>query len=148
LPPESFVNKIGRYSGLILGLLALVTLVVTLFISRRRRIRAGFSTAEWTYASLVSWVRRLFGLSPLAHQTPYEYAASVNGTLGRVQPAVDQIADYYVQERFGGKEVPDAEIGQVWSQTWPGLIRRRLEQRVEVIQRLWRRLTVPPEELE
>ena len=147
-PPESFISKIGRYFGLILGLLALVTLVVTLFMSRRRRIRAGFSTAEWTYASLVSWVRRLFGLSPLAHQTPYEYAASVNGILGRVQPAVNQIADYYVQERFGGKEVPDTEVGQVWSQTWPGLIRRRLEQRVEVIQRLWRRLTVPPEELE
>jgi transglutaminase-like putative cysteine protease len=145
---EPFVNQIGRYSGLILGLLALTTMVVTLILSRRRRIRAGFSAAEWTYASLVSWVRRLFHLSPLAHQTPYEYAAAVSDAMGRQQPAVDQIADYYVQERFGAKDVPEAEVGQVWSRTWPGLIRRRMEQRVEVIQGIWRRLTVPPEELE
>jgi hypothetical protein len=109
---------------------------------------AGLSMTEWTYDSLVTWVRRLFGFSPLAHQTPYEYAGAVNRALGREQPAVDQIADYYVQERFGGKAVPDAQVKRAWSQTWPGLIRRRVEQRLEAIQRLWRRLTLPPEDLE
>lgn len=146
--PEPFIHQVGRFSGWILGLLALVTLVVTLFVSRRRRQRAGFSVAEWTYASLVTWVRRLFHLSPLAHQTPYEYAAVVNDALGREQPAVEQIADYYVQERFGGKTVPGEQIEKIWSKTWPGLIRRRIEQRVEAVQRIWRRLTLPPEELE
>jgi len=146
--PESFVNQVGRFSGWILGLLALVMLVVALLVSRRRRQMAGFSVVEWTYHSLVTWVRRLFGLTPLAHQTPYEYATAVNGALGRPQAAVNQIADYYVQERFGGKAVPETEVKQIWSQTWPGLIRRRMVQRVEAIQRLWRRLTVPPEELE
>ncbi|MBN1137030.1 MAG: transglutaminase domain-containing protein [Anaerolineae bacterium] len=146
--PEPFLNQVGRFSGLILGLLALVILAVGLLVSRRRRQMAGFSMAEWTYASLVSWVRRLFGFSPLAHQTPYEYAAAVNGALGREQPTVNQIADYYVQERFGGKAVPEIEVQHTWSQTWPGLLRRRVEQRVEAIQRAWRRLTVPPEELD
>ncbi len=146
--PEPLVHQIGRYSGWALGLLALVMLAVALFVSRRRRQMAGFSVAEWTYDSLVNLVRRLFGLSPLAHQTPYEYATAVNGVLGREQPAINQIADYYVQERFGGKAVPETEVKQIWGQTWPGLIRRRLEQRVEAIQRLWRRLTLPPEELE
>jgi transglutaminase-like putative cysteine protease len=145
--PESIVNRVGRYSGWILGLLAVVMLAVALFVSRRRRQMAGYSVAEWTYHSLETWVRRLFGLVPLASQTPHEYATAVSGALGRKQPAVGQIADYYVQERFGGKAVPEAEVKQIWSQTWPSLIRRRLEQRVEAIQRAWRRLTVPPEEL-
>ncbi len=146
--PEPFVNRIGRFSGWILGLLAVVILAVTLLVSHRRRRMAGYSVAEWTYASLVNWVRRLFHLSPLAHQTPYEYAAVVNDALGREQPAVAQIADYYVQERFGGKTVPEAEVKQIWSQTWPSLVRRRIEQRVEAVQRVWRRLTLPPEEIE
>ncbi len=146
--PEPFLNRVGRFSGWILGLLALAILAVALLVSRRRRQMAGYSVAEWTYDSLVSWVRRLFGLSPLAHQTPHEYAVAVNGALGREQPAVDQIADYYVQERFGGKTVPEADVKQLWSQTWPALLRRRLEQRVEAVRRLWRRFTLPPEDLE
>jgi len=146
--PEPFVNQIGRYGGLALGLLALVMLAVALLVSRRRRQMAGLSVAEWAYDSLVTWVRRLFGLTPLAHQTPYEYAGTVNSALGRQQSPADQIADYYVQERFGGKPVPDAEVKQVWSHTWPALLRRRLEQRIEAVQRLWRRLTVPPEHLD
>jgi transglutaminase-like putative cysteine protease len=147
-PPEPFVHLVGRYSGLAIVVVALPTLAIALLVSRRRRQMAGFSVAEWTYDSLVTWVRRLFHLSPLAHQTPHEYAAAVNGVLGRGQPAVDQIADYYVQERFGGKAVPETQVKQIWSRTWPGLIRRRLEQRLEAVQRLWRRLTLPPEELE
>jgi transglutaminase-like putative cysteine protease len=146
--PEPVINQIGRYGGLALGLLALATLAIALLVSRRRRQMAGLSAAEWTYDSLVTWVRRLFGLSLQAHQTPYEYAEVVNSALGREHSAADQIADYYVQERFGGKPVSDAEVKQVWSQAWPALLRRRLEQRVEAIQHLWRRLTVPPEELE
>ena len=146
--PEPLINKVGRFSGWILGFLALVILAAALLVSRRRRQMAGFSVVEWTYHSLVTWVRRLFGLVPLAHQTPYEYAAAVNDTLGRQQPTINQIADYYVQERFGGKDVPEAEVKQVWGHTWPDLLRRRLAQRLEAIQRLWRRFTTPPEELE
>ena len=72
----------------------------------------------------------------------------MNDALGREQPAVEQIAGYYVQERFGGKTVPGEQIEKIWSKTWPALIRRRIEQRVEAVQRIWRRLTLPPEELE
>ena len=146
--PEPLISQVGRYSGWALAIVALVTLVVALLVSRRQRLIAGYTTAEWTYHSLVTWVRRLFRLSPEAHQTPYEYAAAANGAMGREQPAINQIADYYVQERFGGKAVPEAEVKQIWSKTWPSLVRRRAEQRVEAVQRVWRRLTVPPEELE
>jgi len=146
--PEPFIKRVGRFSGWILGLMALAILAVALLVSRRRRQMAGYSVTEWIYGSLVSWVRRLFGLTPLAHQTPHEYAAAVNGALGRQQPAVDQIADYYVQERFGGKTVPEADVKQLWSQTRPALLRRRLEQRVEAVRRIWRRITLPPEDLE
>jgi transglutaminase-like putative cysteine protease len=146
--PEPLVHQIARYGGLVIGIMALPMLAIALLISYRRRQMAGFSVAEWTYDSLVTWVRRLFGLSPLAHQTPYEYATAVNGVLGRKQPAVGQIADYYVQERFGGKPVPEAEVKQVWSQTWPALLRRRAEQKVEAVRRVWRRRTLPPEDLD
>jgi len=82
--------------------------------------RAG-SAAERVYHDLVEWVRRLLQISPLAHQTPYEYAQVVSRRVPQGQAAVRRIAEMYVEERFGGKTIPAQVAAEAWRQARPAL---------------------------
>jgi hypothetical protein len=143
--PESPLVKVGRAAGVLLVVLAVITLAGSLLVLRRRRQMEGLSVAERTYEDLLTWVRYLFRLNPLAHQTPYEYSGQVGEAIHGRHPAVDRVAGYYVQERFSGRQAPDAEIQQAWSEARPVLWNRWVEQRLAALRALWRRL-VPPEE--
>jgi transglutaminase-like putative cysteine protease len=147
-PPEPLIQRIGRWVGWGLALFALVTLAVALILVRRRRQREGLSAAEWTYEKLVIWVRRLFRLSPLAHQTPFEYAGAVGGAMGGGHPAIERVADFYVQERFGGRVAAEGEVSKTWRQAGPILWQRWVQRKVGAVRRVWRRFVVPPELLE
>jgi len=127
LPPntsESFWQTAGRWVGLGLSLVAFVLTFAALLMVRRRRRIEGLSIAERVYQDLVEWVRRFLNITPMAHQTPYEYAGSVGSLLPQGRKAVRRIADYYVEERFGGKTVPSAEAEGAWQEAWSALWRR------------------------
>ena len=103
------------------------------------------STIERIYFDLVEWVRRLLQISPLAHQTPSEYASTLGATMPQGRETVERIANLYVEERFGGKAVSDEEAEDVWRQTQPVLWRRWLQSRGERIKSLrYRFLPGPP----
>jgi len=119
--PASLWQRVGRKVGLALCGLALVLVGLALtFVHRRRRLR-GLSAAERVYHDLVEWVRRLLQISPLAHQTPYEYAQVVSRRVPQGQAAVRRIAEMYVEERFGGKTIPAQVAAEAWRQARPAL---------------------------
>jgi hypothetical protein len=105
----------------------------------RRRHVDGLSLAERVYADLVDWVQRLLGIAPLSHQTPHEYAKAVGWAVPRGERAIERIAELYVQERFGGKEVPDEEVEGAWHEAWPNLWRRWAEGKTRRLRRIWNR---------
>jgi hypothetical protein len=57
----------------------------------------------------------------------------------RGQQAIEKIADLYVQERFGGKEVADADVEDAWREAWPTLMRRWADHRTRRLWRIWNR---------
>jgi len=128
-----------------LSLPVLGAVVLSLFAIRRRRHVEGLSAAERVYEDLVDWVRRLFRIEPLAHQTPLEYAGVVSQHVPKGQPAVERIAGLYVEERFGGKAISDVDAEAAWSSVLPDLWRRWVERKVERLLRVWWRF-VPPNE--
>jgi hypothetical protein len=143
--PESALRNAGRALGAVLVVLALLTLVGALLILRRRRQVEGLSAAERAYQDLVTWVRTLFRLDPLEHQTPYEYSGQVGQALQVRHPAVDRVAGYYVQERFSGRPAPDEDIERAWDEARPVIWHRWVDQRVAALRALWQKL-VPPED--
>ena len=130
-----------------MGLLLLGLIVMTALAIRRRRRLHGLSIVEVAFEDLVDWVRRLLHLRLLAHQTPHEYAAVVAEAVPKGRQAVEQIADLYVQERFGAKAVVPEVVESAWQQAWSALWRRWVGRRVDRVRRIWRRL-VPPKRLE
>jgi hypothetical protein len=143
--PESvpFWQRIGRGGALlILAVLAAVVLTALLMV-RRRRIIEGLSVGERVYADLVSWVKRLFGITPLAHQTPHEYAGSVGQSVPRARENLERIAGYYVKERFGNKALASTEADLAWHQTRSALWQRWFESKLDRVKKIWWRL-VPP----
>jgi transglutaminase-like putative cysteine protease len=143
---RSLWQRIGWGGGLGFSFLAFGLVAFAAFMIRRRRQIHGLSVAERVYEDLVDWVRRLLRLDPLAHQTPHEYAGAVVQTMPRGREAVERIADLYVQERFGAKEIPSEAAEAAWQQAWSAIWRRWLGRKVEAVQRLWWRL-VPPEDM-
>lgn len=143
--PEPILLRIGRGIGVGLAILAVPTLVAALLVARRRRQMDGLSLSEQAYEDLVSWVRTLFRLTPFAHQTPYEYAGAVNDALGERHPAVVRVADYYVQERFSGRQAEAASVDSTWREVRPILWHHWVDLRLDRVRNLWRRL-VPPED--
>ncbi len=142
--PEPTWPKLGRWVGLILAVVAaLLAIAALLMIRRYRRIR-GLSGVERVYEDLVDWVRHLFRIQPLAHQTPHEYAAVVAEIVPQGERAIGQIADLYVRERFGGKMVAEEEAEAAWSEARSALWRRGLSRLGEGIRARWHKL-VPPE---
>jgi transglutaminase-like putative cysteine protease len=139
-------QRVGRWGGLAVDLCAMVLVLAALFTVRRRRQIEGLSIAERVYEDLVDWVSRLLHIELMAHQTPHEYAMVVAQGVPEGRRAMEQIADYYVQERFGGKEVSGGDVEMAWSQSWHALWHRWGEQKTGAVRRVWHRL-VPPKDL-
>ena len=68
--------------------------------------------------------------------------------MGGGHPAVERVADFYVQERFGGRVVAEGEVSKTWRQAGPILWQRWVQRKVGAVKRVWRRFVVPPELLE
>ncbi len=143
--PQRLWQRIGRWGWLAIDLVALVLVLFALMAARHRRQNEGLSVAERVYEDLVNWVRYLLRMSPLAHQTPHEYAGTVVEAAPRSREAVVRIADLYVQERFGDQTAPAEDAEAAWRQAWRALWRGWLGRRVDVVRRFWWRL-VPPAE--
>jgi transglutaminase-like putative cysteine protease len=142
-PSPTWWQRIGRGGWLALDLGAMLLVLAALFRARRLRQVDGLSVAERVYEDLVEWVRRLLRIELLAHQTPHEYARAVGQIVPRGRRAVEQVADYYVQERFGDKKIPDLQVEAAWNQSWRALLRGWIEQRLDYVRRFWWWL-VPP----
>jgi hypothetical protein len=147
--PSPFLLTLERLRGVAWALLGFGTvglIAVLAFRIYRERQLAGLSSAERAYFQLVSWVHRLLGLQPMAHQTPHEYAGVVAETVPQGRLAVEEIAGYYVQERFGGREISAEQADGAWAQAWSALWRRWIARRTERLRRIWWKL-VPPRDL-
>jgi transglutaminase-like putative cysteine protease len=147
--PSPWLLALERLRGLAWILLGCGTaglLAVLAFRIYRERQLAGLSAAERAYAQLVSWARRLLHLEPMAHQTPHEYAGLVARAVPQGRLVVEEIAGYYVQERFGGREIPAQQPDGAWEQAWSAIWRRWIAQRLERFRRIWWKL-VPPKDL-
>jgi transglutaminase-like putative cysteine protease len=133
----SLWQRIGRGGALII-LLALGAGVFTALLAvRRQRLIEGLGVGERVYADLVSWVKRLFGITPLAHQTPHEYAGLIGQSVPKARQNIEQIAGLYVKERFGNKTLSDAEASVAWYETRYALWQRWFESRFERIKNFW-----------
>jgi hypothetical protein len=141
-----FWQRIGRWGWLVLCLVGLGLAMGALLTVRRHRYIEGLSVAERVYEDLVNWVRRLLRIEPLPHQTPHEYTGVVAGWMPRGRRAVEQVADFYVQERFGGKHVSSAQVETVWHQARRALWKSWIGRRVNALRRFWWRF-VPPRDL-
>ena len=136
-------QRVGRVSWFALDMMALGLVLVVHFRERRQRQVEGLTVAERVYMDLVNWVRRLLQIDQLAHQTPHEYVGFVEKLVPYSHPAMQQIADSYVEERFGGKHTPPEPVELAWAETWRSLWRRWIERRVEGVRQVWWKL-VPP----
>jgi transglutaminase-like putative cysteine protease len=147
--PKTFLQRLGRWGGLGLALVAVVLGMVALLTIRRHRRIEGLSVAERVYVDLVNWVRRLLKISPLAHQTPNEFGASIVKVLPAGRQPVEHIVDTYVGYRFGGRAVDGDEVEDAWRDTQKALWRRWLRRQGERLSALPRRLLpmAPPKPL-
>jgi len=150
--PETFMQKVGKWSPYLLGVAALALVLFIVLAALRRRQIAGLSVTERVYEDLVMWVRRLLRLEPLAHQTPNEFAGVVAQHVPRSQNAVLHIASLYVQERFSGKPVSEEEAEDAWGEARSAIWRRWFGLRFDAVRRFWRVLVPakpsPPEEMD
>ncbi|MFN2227911.1 MAG: DUF4129 domain-containing transglutaminase family protein [Anaerolineae bacterium] len=148
-PKPEWVQLFERLRGLAWALLVLGgsgLLGMAAFRVYRERQLDGLSSAERVYAELISWVRRLLRLEPLAHQTPHEYASVVAEVMPGGRLAVEQIAGFYVEERFGGRQVEPEPAVEAWQQAWSAIWRRWFERRTYGLRRLWWKI-IPPKDL-
>jgi transglutaminase-like putative cysteine protease len=144
LASQPFWQQIRPLGWIALLLVLLGVVVVTLFgVQRQRRIE-GLSMAERVYEDLVDWVRRLLRIEAQAHQTPNEYVGVVAQHIPRGRQAVEQIAGYYVEERFSDRPVSTEGAEDAWRQAWSALWRRWFDRRLDGVRRFWWRF-VPPE---
>ncbi len=121
--------------------------LLLLWQARRRRRIQDLSPAEVIYDDLVLWARRLLRINPLAHQTPHEYASVVVRDMPDGQGPVERIVSYYVEERFGGRQVTAEHTAPVWREAWQALWTRWIEKRLNVVRRIWWRF-FPPKDWE
>jgi transglutaminase-like putative cysteine protease len=137
---ELLWQQLGRGGGLLLTAVAFVLVFAALLMVRRQRRIEGLSIAERVYLDLAYWSRRLLAMDPLAHQTPLEYAGEVARVVPSRREAIEQIADIYVQERFGAKSISGEAAEAAWDLVMPELWRRWLQSQAERLQSLRSRL--------
>lgn len=105
-----------------LGVLLLAILLTILWRNESRRVYEGSKY----YEKLVRWARWA-GLGPAAHQTPYEYAESLDQKLPAARGLFKPIASAYVRERFGRQksDQPEREtLTRYWVEARAFLARR------------------------
>jgi transglutaminase-like putative cysteine protease len=137
---ETLLQRAGWVGGLILALILLGLCVAGVLLVRRRRRTEGLSLAERVYGDLVDWVKRLLGISPLAHQTPNEYGKAVVEVLPAGQQPVGRIVDTYVGYRFGGQPADGPQVEEAWRDMQRAIWFRWLQCRAEALMSLPRRL--------
>jgi len=140
-------KRLALWGGLVVGLLLAGTALFALYSNHRRRRTESMNIGERVYEDLVNWAKRLFRISPMAHQTPHEYAGVVAQSIPQSRPAVEKIAGLYVKERFGNKTVSGAEAEVAWHQAWSALWQRWFSRRFDRVRDFWWKL-VPPKDLE
>jgi hypothetical protein len=131
VPVVPFWRRVKPWTwGTLGGLLALAAVVGWLVLLRRRHV-ADMSAIERAYYDLTNWAGRLLGLPPLAHQTPHEYALAAGDAVPAGREAIGRIADLYVDEKFGARQVSWQQAAEVWRKTWPALVRRGFQRALE-----------------
>jgi transglutaminase-like putative cysteine protease len=145
VPPKPLWQRIGRWGAPVLAVLAAILAVFALFKVRRHRRIEGLSVAERIYEDLVVWARRLLRIDPLSHQTPHEYTGVVAESVPQGHQALEQIAGFYVEERFGHKLVPAAEAEVAWQQARSALLHRWIGRKIDRVRHAWWRF-IPPVE--
>ncbi|MFC2037015.1 DUF3488 and DUF4129 domain-containing transglutaminase family protein [Chloroflexota bacterium] len=138
--PEPLLQRVGRWSGLALALIAPILAIVALLAIRRHRRIEGLTVAERVYDDLVNGARRLLGITPLAHQTPNEYGDAVVQVLPAGRKPVVRIIDTYVGYRFGGRPVDGDEVEGAWRETRKALWLRWLQRQVEKVRAIPHRI--------
>mgnify|MGYP001812553701 FL=1 len=146
--PVPLWQRLGLAGWLALSLAALLAAVVAILAIRRRRAIEGLTVAERVYWDLVQWTIRLLRIHPQGHQTPHEYAGAVAWAVPKGRNEIVQIADLYVQERFGGKMVATEEVEVAWRETWSALWRRWVEKKTDWVRRFWKHLFPDEAELD
>jgi transglutaminase-like putative cysteine protease len=146
--PVPLWQRIGLAGWLALSLAALFLVAFAILSIRRRRAIEGLTVAERVYSDLVQWAIRLLRIHPLGHQTPHEYAGTVAWAVPKGRHEIVQIADLYVQERFGGKMVAGEEVEVAWREAWPALWRRWVEKKTDWMRRAWKHLFPDEAELD
>lgn len=121
----------------VLGAVALVLACALIVHLVRRSRTAGLTIVERVYYDLVNWARRLLRLEAKSHQTPHEYARALATIVPNGRKPISRIADLYVEEKFGGKAVADADAEAAWRATLPALSRQWLNQRTAPARRAW-----------
>lgn len=146
LPPSSSASqvslwhRISRYVYIALAVIGGCAAVISLLILLRKRHFAGMSAVERAYDELVSWAARLFGVRPLAHQTPHEYAGAVGELVPLSRGGIGRITDLYVEERFGARGVEGDEAAQALREVRPAIWHAWLERTGDKPKRLWRKV--------
>jgi hypothetical protein len=143
IPRQPLWQRLGIWGWTGLGLAGVGFLATVALVVRRRRQVEGLSAAERIYDDLVGWARRLFQIQPLDHQTPLEYAGVVAVAVPGGTAAIEQIADYYVQERFGGKEISTELVTDAWRAALPSIFQSWIANKTARIRAFWQ-LFVPP----
>jgi len=104
-----------------LGMLALVAAGLGRFMWTHGLAGVPLATRRWEQtARLASWS----GNGPKPTQTPHEFASAIADKVRGIDD-VQLLADAYVREEFGDKDVPvDERLDQAWEKVRNGLVRR------------------------
>jgi len=104
-----------------LGMLALVAVGLGRFMWTHGLAGVPLATRRWEQtARLASWS----GNGPKPTQTPHEFASAIADKVRGIDD-VQLLADAYVREEFGDKDVPvDERLDQAWEKVRNGLVRR------------------------
>ena len=125
-PPPAMGGRrwraVGWGSGIALALAGVSLAVLYLLVEGGLR---GLSLAERAYERMCRYARWL-GLERRPHQTPHEYATVLAEALPEGRGPVWRIAELYVEERFGHREVDGREAEEAWRRLRPALWRRWL----------------------
>jgi transglutaminase-like putative cysteine protease len=136
LVPDSLA-PLPLWGWLVLGVAALLATVATVILAVRRSRIVGMTAVERVYYDLVNWSRRLLRIEPKSHQTPHEYAGAVAWAVPKGRRPIERIADLYVAEKFGAKDVASSDAEEAWRSTLLALSRQWLERRTNPARHAW-----------